>query len=96
MAIRDTKLVPSIETAKAYFMFTSYEQREQRMFDVYRNGKRELLVLSNGTAIPVICSQNKWRKSRKRVLKVSDEIKAAVQRQGYYIRSLRVSKARMI
>ncbi|WP_027547287.1 hypothetical protein [Bradyrhizobium sp. WSM2254] len=66
------------------------------MFDVYRNGKRELLVLSNGSAIPVICSQNKWRKSRKRVLKVSEEIKSAVQRQGYYVRSLRASKERMI
>ncbi|WP_246773884.1 hypothetical protein [Bradyrhizobium diazoefficiens] len=62
------------------------------MFDVYRNGKRELLVLSNGSAIPVVCSQNKWRKSRKRVLKVSDEIKSAVQTQGYYVRSLRVTK----
>ncbi|WP_247767563.1 hypothetical protein [Bradyrhizobium sp. 172] len=66
------------------------------MFDVYRNDKRDFLVLSTGTAIPVVCSQNKWRKSRKRVLKVSDEIKAAVQGQGYYIRSLRVTKERMI
>ena len=66
------------------------------MFDVYRNEKRELLVLSNGSAIPVVCSQNIWRKKRRRVLKVSDEIKSAVQRQGYYVRSLRVPKARMI
>lgn len=66
------------------------------MFDVYRNDKRELLVLNNGSAIPVACSQNKWRKSRKRVLRVSDEIKSAVKRQGYYVRSLRVSKARLI
>ncbi|SCB56015.1 hypothetical protein GA0061098_10668 [Bradyrhizobium shewense] len=66
------------------------------MFDVYRNDKRELLVLSNGSAIPVVCSQNNWRKKRKRVLKVSDEIKSAVQRQGYYVRSLRVTKERMI
>lgn len=66
------------------------------MFDVYRNDKRELLVLSNGSAIPIVCSRGKWRKSRKRVLKVSDEIKSAVQRQGYYVRSLRVTKVRMI
>ena len=66
------------------------------MFDVYRNDKRELLVLNNGSAIPVACSQNKWRKSRKRVLRVSDEIKSAVKRQGYYVRGLRVSKARLI
>ena len=77
-------------------MFTSYEQRGRKVFDVYRNDKRELLVLTNGSAIPVACSQNGWRKSRKRVLKVSDEIKSAVQRQGYYVRSLRVPKARMI
>lgn len=77
-------------------MFTSYQQRGQKLFDVYRNDKRELLVLSNGSAIPVVYSRNKWRKSRKRVLKVSDEIKSAVQRQGYYVRSLRVSKERLI
>lgn len=65
------------------------------MFDVYCNGKRELLVLRNGSAIPRVCSWNKWRKSRTRVLKVSDEIKSAVQRQGYYVRSLRVSKERV-
>ncbi|WP_347341892.1 hypothetical protein [Bradyrhizobium ottawaense] len=66
------------------------------MFDVYRNDKRDFLVLSTGAAIPVACSRNKWRKSRKRVLKVSDEIKSAVQAQGYYLRSLRVASERMI
>ncbi|MDH2341436.1 MULTISPECIES: hypothetical protein [unclassified Bradyrhizobium] len=64
------------------------------MFDVYRNDKRDLLVLSTGSAVPVL-SAHKWRKSRKRVLKVSDEIKSAVQAQGYYVRSLRVTKERM-
>ncbi|PDT67600.1 hypothetical protein CO683_20365 [Bradyrhizobium ottawaense] len=66
------------------------------MFDVYRNERRDFLVLSAGSAIPIVCSQNKWRKSRKRVLKVSSEIKSAVQRQGYYLRSLRITKERMI
>ncbi|MHC4044489.1 hypothetical protein RAD10_23035 [Bradyrhizobium sp. 23AC] len=66
------------------------------MFDVYRNERRDFLVLSAGSAIPIVCSQNKWRKSRKRVLKVSSEIKSAVQRQGYYLRSLRMTKERMI
>ena len=65
------------------------------MFDVYRNDKRDFLVLSTGSAVPVLGSWNKWRKSRKRVLKVSDEIKTAVQAQGYYVRSLRVTKERM-
>ncbi|WP_229176968.1 hypothetical protein [Bradyrhizobium ivorense] len=66
------------------------------MFDVYRNNKRDLLVLTTGSPIPVYCSTNKWRKSRKRVLKVSDEIKSAVQRQGYYVRCLRAANERMI
>nr|WP_249804653.1 hypothetical protein [Bradyrhizobium sp. 23] len=46
--------------------------------------------------IPVLYSAQNWRKSRKRVLKVSDEIKSAVQAQGYYLRSLRATKERMI
>ncbi|WP_271619333.1 hypothetical protein [Bradyrhizobium sp. CCBAU 51745] len=62
------------------------------MFDVYRNGKRDLLVLRTGSAIPGAYSANKWRKSRKRILKVSDEIRSSVQRQGYYVRCLQVGK----
>ena len=30
-----------------------------------------------------------WRKSKKKIFKVSDEIKSTVQRQGYYVRKLR-------
>ncbi|WP_247973898.1 hypothetical protein [Bradyrhizobium sp. 195] len=56
------------------------------MFDVYRNDERDLLVLSTGSAVPVLYPAHKWRKSRKRVLKVSDEIKSAVQARGYYLR----------
>ncbi|MCK1708840.1 MULTISPECIES: hypothetical protein [unclassified Bradyrhizobium] len=66
------------------------------MFDVYRNGKRDLLVLTTGSGVPVLYSALKWRKSRKRVLKVSDEIKSAVQARGYYLRSLRPTKERMV
>ncbi|MCK1304149.1 MULTISPECIES: hypothetical protein [unclassified Bradyrhizobium] len=66
------------------------------MFDVYRNDKRDLLVLSTGSAVPVLYSAHKWRKSRKRVFKVSDEIKSAVHARGYYLRTLRASKGRMI
>jgi len=66
------------------------------VFDVYRNDKRDLLVLSTGSDVPALYSANKWRKSRKRVLKVSDEIKTAVQAQGYYVRSLRATKERII
>nr|WP_092234272.1 hypothetical protein [Bradyrhizobium sp. Gha] len=66
------------------------------MFDVYRNEKRDFLVLSTGSAIPAVCSQDKWRKRRKRVLKVSDEIKATIQREGYYVRRLRPTKGLLI
>ncbi|MDH2407020.1 hypothetical protein QCM77_45495 [Bradyrhizobium sp. SSUT18] len=66
------------------------------MFDVYRNDRRDLLVLSTGSAVPVLYSAHNWRKSRKRVRKVSDEIKSAVQAQGYYLRSLRATKERMV
>ncbi|WP_092261647.1 hypothetical protein [Bradyrhizobium sp. Rc3b] len=57
------------------------------MFDVYCNGKRDFLVISNGSPMPQPYSSKKWRRSRSRVHKVSDEIKKAVQRQGYYLRS---------
>jgi hypothetical protein len=70
--------------------------RQGEMYDVYRNDKRFLLVLSSGSPVPGLYSAHKWRKSRKRVLKVSDEIKSAVQAQGYYLRSLLVTKERMI
>jgi len=58
------------------------------MFDVYLNERRDLLVVSKGLPVPVGKS-GRWRKSKKKVLKVSDEIKSAVQRQGYYVRKLR-------
>jgi hypothetical protein len=60
------------------------------MFDVYFNKNRDLLVLSKGSSIP--SSASNWRKSRRRVFRVSDEIKSAVQKQGYYMRSLRDKK----
>ena len=66
------------------------------MFDVYFNGKRDLLVVSKASSMPVLGSPTKWRKSRKRVFQVSDEIKSAVERQGYYVRRLRDTKERTI
>ena len=58
------------------------------MFDVYLNQGRDLLVVSKGFPIPTQHKLGRWRKSRKRVLKVSDEIRSAVQREGYYVRKL--------
>ena len=59
------------------------------MFEVYLNGKRDLLVVEKGTPIPPIAASGKWRKRKKKVLKVSDEIRSTVRRQGYYVRRLR-------
>jgi len=61
------------------------------MFDVYLNERRDLLVVSKGLPIPPHKS-GRWRKSKKKVLRVSDEIKSAVQRQGYYMRKLSDAK----
>jgi hypothetical protein len=57
--------------------------------DVYLNTKRDLLVVKKGYPMPPAVAQGKWRKSKKRVIKVSDEISSALQRQGYYTRKLR-------
>ena len=57
--------------------------------DVYLNTKRDLLVVKKGYPMPPAVAQGKWHKSKKRVIKVSDEIRSALQRQGYYMRKLR-------
>ena len=57
------------------------------MFEVYLNQRRDLLVLEKGTSLPLIDGSGKWRK-KKDVLNVSDEIRSAVLRQGYYLRKL--------
>jgi hypothetical protein len=59
------------------------------MVDVYYNTRRDLLVVKKGIPMPPIGEQGKWRKSKKRVIKVSDEIRSTLQRQGYYMRKLR-------
>ena len=63
------------------------------MFNVYLNEKRDrLLVIARGQPIPVIESAGRWRK-KKATVAVSDEIKTAVQRDGFYWRSLRKSNS---
>ena len=61
------------------------------MFDVYLNNRRDLLVVRNGLPIPD--ASGRWRKMKK-VASVSDDIKLAVQRQGYYMRKLTDFKKR--
>ena len=60
------------------------------MFDVYLNAKRDrLLVIARGQPIPVVENAGRWRKKKKATAAVSDEIKSAVQRDGFYWRRLR-------
>jgi hypothetical protein len=59
------------------------------MFDVYLSNKRDLLVIRKGFLIPIGQRSAKWRKSKKRVVSVSEEIRQAVAKQGYYMRRLR-------
>ena len=58
------------------------------MFDVYLNEKRDrLLVIEKGYPIPIIENAGRWRK-KKGAVAVSDEIKLALQREGFYWRRL--------
>ena len=60
------------------------------MFDVYLNSRRDLLVVRNGLPIPVTEASGRWRKrNRGRLASVSEEIRVAVQKQGYYMRRLK-------
>ena len=56
--------------------------------DVYLNHRRDLLVVKKGALIPVAALPGSWRKSHKRVIKVSAEIEAAIKSRGYYMRKL--------
>lgn len=62
------------------------------MFDVYVNDKRDLLVVRKGFPIPHSEAPIRWRK-KKRAAIVSEEIKRAVQKQGYYRRKLNIKRA---
>jgi hypothetical protein len=57
--------------------------------DVYLNTRRDLLVVKKGSPIPPVAALGSWRKTKKSVAKVSEEIKSALQTQGYYMRKLR-------
>jgi hypothetical protein len=59
------------------------------MFDVYLSNRRDLLVVRKGSLIPLGDRSAKWRKSKKRVVSVSEEIRQAVAKQGYYMRGRR-------
>ena len=61
------------------------------MFEVYLNDRRDLLVIKKGSPLPSVGTSEKWRR-KKKVLRVSDEIRSAVQRHGYYVRKLSDAK----
>ena len=59
------------------------------MFDVYLSDRRDhLLVVEKGQPFPIDQHLGRWHKKRAAVA-VSDEIRTAVQRDGYYSRRLR-------
>jgi hypothetical protein len=59
------------------------------MFDVYLSNRRgHLLIVGKGQPIPIHQHLGRWHKKRATVA-VSDEIKVAVERDGYYSRKLR-------
>jgi hypothetical protein len=59
------------------------------MFDVYLNENRaQLLVVAKGHSIPIHWRSGRWQR-KKAAVTVSDEIKMAIQRDGYYSRRLR-------
>jgi hypothetical protein len=58
--------------------------------DVYLSARRDLLVVRRGTPIPAVATLGNWRKSKKkRIAKVSEEIRSALEAQGYYMRKLK-------
>ncbi|WP_426531547.1 hypothetical protein [Bradyrhizobium sp. McL0615] len=57
--------------------------------DVYLNTRRDLLVVKKGCPIPSLAVPGSWRKRKKRVVNVSEEIRSAIQTNGYYMRKLR-------
>ena len=58
--------------------------------DVYLNAKRQLLIVRSGNPIPAVVALGNWRKiKKKRVARVSKEIRSALEVQGYYIRKLK-------
>ena len=59
--------------------------------DVYLSTRRDLLVVKKRILRSLaVAAPGSWRKSKKRVVKVSDEIRSALQAQGYYMRKLRL------
>ncbi|KYK50156.1 hypothetical protein A1D31_39255 [Bradyrhizobium liaoningense] len=63
------------------------------MFDVYLNGRCDLLVIPRGFAIPAEVD-GKWKRKKRAVRSVSDVIRHDVQQRGYHRRSLISNRSR--
>lgn len=57
------------------------------MYDVYLNGRNDLLIVPRGCSIPSDLSGS-WRKKKRTVRSVSERIREDVKRSGYHRRSL--------
>jgi hypothetical protein len=57
------------------------------MYDVYLNGRNDLLVVPRGYSIPSDFGGS-WRKKKRTVRSVSEGIRKDVLRRGYHRRSL--------
>lgn len=62
-------------------------QTRDDMFDIYLNGRRDLLVVPRGFAIPAGLDGS-WKRKKRAVRSVSDVIRQDVQQRGYHRRSL--------
>jgi hypothetical protein len=58
------------------------------VFEVYLNGRRDLLVVEKGHPLPPMAASGKWRKRKKKVVRVSCEISSEVKTRGYYFRKV--------
>lgn len=60
------------------------------LMDVYLNARRDLLVVRSGKPIPAVVALGNWRRiKKKRVVRISTEIRSALEAQGYYMRKLK-------
>ncbi|WP_342723502.1 hypothetical protein AAFG07_30740 [Bradyrhizobium sp. B097] len=57
------------------------------MFDVYVNGKNDLLVVPQGARVPTQLSGN-WKKKKRAVRLVSEKIRQDIIKRGYHSRNL--------
>jgi hypothetical protein len=65
------------------------------MFEIYLNNRRDLLVIEKGTPVPPLATSGKWRKRKKKVVRVSFEIRSAVPRRRLLPSQAERSKKRL-